>query len=334
MTTHTTPGTLLGAYAMAPKDPEGARRFYAGVAELGVAGLELPLPADVPLDEQAAWEAACLDPAWDLLVTCIPTVMGRLGSLPEYGLSSTDEAGRARALADVAQARDLAVRLADQHGRQRVIGIQVHSAPGPHAGSREALTRSLAEIASWDLAGAEVLIEHCDARLAGQAPAKGFWSIEDEITAVHAAAGTGARIGLSLNWGRSAIEGRSAQTPVAHARAARDAGLLRAVVLSGASDVETAWGPAWGDAHIAPRGAAAALEASAASLLGVEEAAATLAAGEPDLVAVKISVRPADADVETRLAVARAALDQVREARGLVARDLAAGISPATGTSV
>ncbi|WP_199824767.1 DUF4862 family protein [Cellulomonas timonensis] len=316
MTTHTRPGTLLGAYAMAPKDPDQARRFYAGVAELGVAGLELPLPADVPLDAQAAWESAHLDPAWDLLVTCIPTVMGRLGTLPEYGLSSTDETGRIRALADVAQARDLALRLADQHGRRRVVGIQVHSAPGPQAGSREALTRSLAEIASWDLAGAEIVIEHCDARIPGQTAAKGFWSIEDEIAAVHAAAGTGASIGLSINWGRSAIEGRSAHTPVAHAHAAHAAGLLRAVVFSGASDVETAWGPAWGDAHIAPRGPAAALEPSAASLLGVEEVAATLAAGEPELVAVKVSVRPADADVETRLAVARAALDQVAEAQG------------------
>ncbi|MDM8084816.1 DUF4862 family protein [Cellulomonas cellasea] len=320
MTIQTRPGTLLGAYAMAPRDPEQALRFYAGVAELDIAGLELPLPADVPLDEQAAWETAHLDPAWDLLVTCIPTVMGRLGALPGYGLSATDESARQRAIADVAQARDLALRLADQHGRRRVVGIQVHSAPGPHAGSREALTRSLAEIASWDLAGAEVIVEHCDARVPGQPHAKGFWSIADEIEAVQAAAGAGAPIGLGLNWGRSAIEGRSAQTPVEHAHAARAAGLLRAVVLSGASDVETPWGPAWGDAHIAPRGTAAALEPSAASLLGVEEITATLAAGEPAIVAVKVSVRPAEADVETRLAVARAALDQVAEAQAPTAR--------------
>ncbi|MCC2307473.1 DUF4862 family protein [Cellulomonas chengniuliangii] len=334
MTPHPLTGVLLGAYAMAPAEPEHARRFYAGVAELGVDGLELPLRADMPVDEQAAWEATHLDPSWDLLVTCIPTVMGRLKDLPGYGLSSTDEAARARALDDVAQARDLALRLADQHGRRRVVGIQVHSAPGPDAGSREALTRSLAEIASWDLAGAELLVEHCDARVPGQAAAKGFWSLEDEIAAVRAVADADAPIGLSLNWGRSAIEGRSAQTPVEHARAAREAGLLRAVVLSGASDVDTAWGPAWGDAHIAPRGGHDALAASAASLLGVEQAAATLAAGEPEIVAVKISVRPADADVATRLAVARAALEQVAEARARVARDPGAAITPAAGASM
>jgi hypothetical protein len=83
-------------------------------------------------------------------------------------------------------------------------------------------------------------------------------------------------------------------------------------VLSGATDTETAWGPAWNDAHIPPRGDDPALAASSASLLGRQEITATLrAAGDVPRIAVKISVRPKDADVPTRLAVARAALDQV-----------------------
>jgi hypothetical protein len=317
MTTHS--DLLLGAYAMAPTDPAAEETFYAGVAELGVGGIELPLPLDGAPSLEPSWIARNVWPAWDLLVTCIPTVMGRLGSSPAYGLASADQAGRARALDDVARARDLTLRLADEYGRRRVVGIQVHSAPGPAGGSRDALSRSLALILSWDLAGAQVLVEHCDALVPGRTAAKGFLSIEDEIAAVGTAGASADQLGLSVNWGRSAIEGHSAQTAVEHVRAAAEAGVLRALVLSGASDVRTPWGPAWSDAHIPPRGDVAALAASSASLLGPDEITATLrAAGDVPHIAVKISVRPQHADVPTRLAVARAALDQVALGRAHV----------------
>ncbi|RYV49715.1 DUF4862 family protein [Pengzhenrongella frigida] len=312
---------LLGAYAMAPAEPAAEEAFYAGVADLGVGGLELPLPLPGAPVLEPSWFTRNVRPEWDLLVTCIPTVMGRLGSAPGYGLAATDETERGRALADVARARDLALLLAEQHGRRRVVGIQVHSAPGPGAGSQDALTRSLAEILTWDLAGAELLVEHCDAHVAGQVASKGFWSLEDEIAAVRAVDagddGAGvARLGLSINWGRSAIEGRDARTAVDHVQAAAAAGLLRALVFSGASDTATPWGPAWGDAHIPPRGDDLALALSSGSLLGPDQIVATLrAAGDVPRLAVKVSVRPKDADVPTRLAVARAALAALTASR-------------------
>ena len=304
---------LLGAYAMAPAAEE---EFYDGIARLGIGGLELPLSgATTP-----AWLARNARPEWDILMTCIPAVMAGLGTDPAYGLSSTDDDARSRAVADVARARDLARLLADKDGRRRVTAIQVHSAPGPGRGSCDALTRSLAEILGWDLAGAQILVEHCDAQVPGQLAAKGFWSIGAEIAAALQVAGAtgrcGAEVGLSINWGRSTIEGRSASTAVEHVAAAAEAGLLRAVVLSGATDADTAWGPAWSDAHIPPRGDDPALAASSASLLGPEEIAATLrAAGPGPQIAVKVSVRPAGADVATRVAVARAALAEVAAAR-------------------
>ena len=311
MTTHA--DLLLGAYAMAPDDPTAEEIFYTGVADLGVRGLELPLPLAGAPSLEPAWIDRNVRPAWDLLVTCIPTVMGRLGSGRAYGLASDDQTERAHAVDDVARARDLALRLADQHGRRRIVAIQVHSAPGPIGGSCDALARSLDEILAWDLAGADVLVEHCDALVAGRHPAKGCWALQDESAAVRTGGGAG-RLGISINWGRSAIEGRSIRTPVEHVQAAVEAGLLRAVVLSGATDVETEWGPAWGDAHIPPRGDDPALAPS--SLLGRPEIAATLrAAGSPQHLAVKVSVRPRDASVPTRLAVARAALSEVALAR-------------------
>lgn len=316
----TSPADLLfGAYAMAPADPAAEEAFYAGVAEIGVRGLEMPVPLEGAPQLEPAWISRNVQPAWDLMLTCIPTVMGRLGTDGEYGLASTDDDARARALADVARARDLARRLADEHGRTRVVAIQVHSSPGPGRGSREAFARSLTTIAGWDLAGADVLAEHCDARIPRQDAAKGFLSLDDEITSMRQVIGAdpaAGPFGLSINWGRSAIEGRHAGTATEHVAAAAATGLLRAVVLSGATDTAGAWGPAWADTHIPPRGDDPALAASATSLLGPVEIAETLAAAGPSpLVAVKVSVRPKDADVATRLAVARAALAAAALAR-------------------
>jgi len=304
---------LLGAYAMAPKDPREETEFYAGVAALDLAGLELPLTPEGAPSLTPQWRRQNLRPEWDLLMTVIPTVVRRVKDDPRYGLASVDADGRAAAVADAGRARDLALRIADERGRPAVVAMQLHSAPGGTGASSDALARSLEEVVTWDLAGAAVLIEHCDAPVPGRTAAKGYLSLADELAAV-ASVGSDL-VGVSVNWGRSAIEGRSVATPLEHVQAAARVRVLRAVVFSGATDQETAWGPAWSDAHIPPRADGAAdspLAPSAASLLGSHEIAATLAAaGEQCLVAVKVAVRPADADVATRLAVARAALGLV-----------------------
>ena len=315
---------LLGAYAMAPADPAEQRYFYAALADLPLRGLEIPLPVDDASDLWPGQSTGTFPVRWDLMVTCIPTVMGRLGAQAAYGLASREEEARRTALADVRRAADLAVRLAESSGRTRVVAIEVHSAPGPELGSADALARSLGEILTWDLAGADLLVEHCDAPRTGQAAAKGFLSFDEELATLaavrteHAAGapGPGGRVGMAVNWGRSAIEGRSARTPVDHVTAAAHAGLLGAVVLSGATDADTAWGPAWGDAHIPPRGEDAALEPSSDSLLDAPAVREVFGAGGgTGLLAVKVSARPKDADLAARLAVARACLDLVAAAR-------------------
>ena len=306
---------LLGAYAMAPSDPDEAAAFYRALAELPIGGLEIPAPAaDLEADDVAAI-AERLQPGWHAMLTAIPVVVGRLGADPGYGLASTDDDSRSDALADVARAVDLAHRLADLTGERRVTAIEVHSAPGPVLGNAESFARSLETIAGWDLAGAQILVEHCDALVGGQPAAKGFLTIAYEIEAIRAA-GSPAPLGIGINWGRSAIEGRSAHTPVDHLTAAAEAGLLRALVLSGASAQATAWGDAWGDAHIPSRGDDAALAASEGSLLDAGAMAKALgAAGADALLAVKVSVRPRDIAIDQRVAVARAVLNQLEAHR-------------------
>lgn len=315
------PRLLLGAYALAPGDPAGEAAFLAGLDGLGVQALEMPLPAPGTAAETARWARAHLPEHVDLVVTAVPRTMQRLASDPGYGLSSADLVQRRAALDDLAVLRNLARLLADDAGRPRLAAVELHSAPGPGLGTLTAFRESLDEVLAWDLGGAHLLVEHCDALVEGQPPAKGFWPLHEEIAVLQAIVddvpGSGSRLGVSINWGRSAIEGRSARTPVEHVRAAAEAGLLRAVVFSGAAASDTPWGPAWGDQHIAPRGSDPALEASAGSLLGAAEILETLQAARGatlEAVGIKVTARPEDADVEERLAVARASLRMVSEA--------------------
>lgn len=324
------PARTLGAYALAPAidDAHTVGEFYDGLRALEIDAIEHPLMAAGHPSLEPAWQRRHLHD-WQLVVTAIPRTMVRLGQAPGYGLASSDEDGRLAALADLRDVRDLALRLADDAGRPRVLAVEVHSAPAPTqasargvVGSAGAFARSLAELAAWDLAGAEIVIEHNDALVVGQEPAKGFFPLVDEIAVARAVggaetAGERPRIGLSVNWGRSAIEGRSASTPLAHARAAAEAGLLRGIIFSGAAAEASPWGVPWDDGHIAPRGDDPALAASSASLLGLPEMRATLAAaGDVPLafVGAKVTTQPADADVATRLEVARATLALLTEA--------------------
>ena len=300
---------LLAAYAMAPKDPAARSCFYEQVSQLKIGGLELPVSAETSrtLDEAVA---VAIQPHWDLVLTCIPTVVARLVDNPHYGLASEVDSGRRMALSDVARARDLAQELTGK--QHRVLAIEVHSAPGPALGSTRALARSLETILSWDLSGASLLVEHCDAVVPGQIAAKGFLGLPDEILTLHRVLRGSSHVGgLSINWGRSAIEGRSAAVALDHVRIAAESGLLRTVFFSGATASDTPWGPAWSDQHIPPRPdrPGGPLELATSSLLGSAEIASAMGVLSPAVRSgLKISVRPHSADVGRRIDTVRAAL--------------------------
>src|SRR5438034_923832 len=71
----------------------------------------------------------------------------------------------------------------------------------------DAFRRSLDELRAWDWRGAALSVEHCDAFVPGQAPAKGFLALGAEIDAIRASHGA-TPVGVAVNWGRSAIEAR------------------------------------------------------------------------------------------------------------------------------
>jgi hypothetical protein len=308
-------GLFLSAYICAPTDPVEEDGFYDAVAGFDIDGLEFALFPAGARTLEPDWIRNHVNPGHDLIVSLVPTMMATLGSTPNHGLASTDDVQRKRALADVGRACDLAVRLAAEYSTRRVVAIEVHAAPGPRGGSLEAFERSLTEILTWDRAGAELLVEHCDADVPGQTPAKGFFRLDDEIAVVRSFDLAPDVLGMSLNWGRCAIEGRGPRLPVEHIHAVTGAGLLRAYMYSGATGEDTDWGPAWTDMHIPSRGAAPALATSAASLLGPDEIAETIRAiGDTPRIGLKFGIRPVNADVATRLAVIEATRAQIEAA--------------------
>ena len=295
---------VVGAYAAMPgDDPEGVSRIISTLAQNeAIAGLELTLFDEIEI--HPAW-----NPAWRHVITDVGGTMRRLGANPDYGLASPDEAGRQEALAFARAALAQLDKLRDA-GAQ-VQAVELHAAPSRKA-DRGALERSLAEIASWEWGEVQLLVEHCDALGPGQQGDKEFAALEDEIAVVAGLRESDPRWGISLNWGRSAIEGRGSQLPLDHIRQAREAGLLSALFFSSATGAESQFGAPWTDHHHPPKDVDF---APAGSELGSAEIRDAIeAAGDGVVLGAKFGLRPASLGADERLAQLLACLDVVLNA--------------------
>lgn len=299
----------VGAYAASAgldADAEGA--LYDGLDALGIAGLEQPFDGALHGRDES-WLIAQIRSPWSLVLTILPGEMQRLAGDKHFGLASADKDGRSRAL-DYAEAARLAVeKLEKSLGRQAVIAVQVHSAPRlGGSGARSSVERfaeSLTELRSRDWRGARLLVEHCDAAVAGRECDKGFLRIEDDVLAAKLSQGK-TPIGISINWGRSAVETLSARGPVEHVERASQAGLLEALFFSGATPAHPEYG-AWRDSH-APFSTTV-----PESILTPEAARECLAAAGPvGVLGLKLQTKPPTLTVEERLGVIDAGMRAIR----------------------
>lgn len=249
---------IVGAYATAPSttgvwDASIESQYYRKLAQHPlVGGIEHPFTGSLhPHDDQ--WFLENIAEHWQIVFTSIPGVMAQLSQDATFGIASTCQHGRAKAMAFYKQASQAIHQLNQHCSRQVVSHIQIHSAPINQQGkaSKAALVKSLTELASWDWYGAKLVLEHCDAFIEDKSIQKGFLGLEDEIAAIKTVnTRLGCGIGMSINWGRSAIEGQSAQTPLTHIQQLTAAGLLRGLVFSGATDqLQSAYG-VWTDSHV------------------------------------------------------------------------------------
>ncbi len=290
--------------------------FYEALdADVRVAGLELPWLGGLhPHDE--SWLLQNYPPRFSAVLTGIPGLMRTLAKHPDYGLASVDDEGRRAAVAEVGRIGDAVRRWHDMAGRRIVEVVELHSGPRRERASEVALARSLDEVAGLDLAEAAVVIEHCDAAIAGQRAEKGFLPLDAELRAL---AGAPAEWGVSLNWGRSAIELRGAERVHEHAAAASASGRLRGLMFSGASAAPSPFGDAWVDAHLPFHGELPG--GIPESLLTEAAAAATVrAAGDVRWCGLKTGCADSGASVAQRVAGIRSGLDVLERVVADVAR--------------
>lgn len=306
---------VVGAYPASPAhsnwNPALESEFFETlVGDLRIGALELPWLGSIhPHDD--SWLLENFPRSLSAVITDIPFVMSRVGQAPLYGLASGDENGRNSALSDLRKINDAVKKFNDAHQRKVVSVVEIHTAPR-QVGDVNALAKSLEEINGWDWDGASVAIEHCDAWVEGQTPEKGFLTLGEEIEALQL---LGADIGIFINWGRSAIELRSAERVVEHIRIAKESGLLQGIIFSGASDQEGTFGPAWIDAHHPFRRSERHIYGDPLSLLTEEIARSAVAtAGDISWLGIKLSwLKSVDGSISQRHQMISAALDVLDE---------------------
>tara|TARA_R110002167_G_scaffold91458_1_gene245992 strand:- start:31861 stop:32844 length:984 start_codon:yes stop_codon:yes gene_type:complete len=301
---------IVGAYATAPStvawDKYLESEYYQQLKMANnIKGIEHPFVGTLhPYDD--TWFLANVDPNWQFIFTSIPGVMANLGTNPHFGIASNDIAGRLAALDFYQQARQAIIQLNQHLARPAVSHIKIHTAPKISAtvsSSPQALEASLLTMQSWDWQEAKLVIEHCDAFIPEQAAEKGFLLLEDEIaTVTKVNSALNADIGISINWGRSAIETQSVRGPLEHIKMAYQSKLLKGIIFSGASAKDTPYGQ-WKDSHMPPAYALNIPHFADDSLLTFEQIEKSLQQCNSealDFIGGKISLRPNNASVADR----------------------------------
>jgi hypothetical protein len=309
-------GLIVGAYATSPYRNEWHPQFESRLFSLlsampGLRGLEIPWFESLhQFDDN--WLLRHLRPHWDLVLNDIGSGLRGVAADSTYGLASRDRLGRMSALKMAAQLRDDVDSLNQAAGRQAVIAVEFHSPP-PQMSNSEALAESLAQIQGWDWGETSLLIEHCDALVSGHPPAVGYLSLTDELSAVIS---SGTDFGISINWGRSAIELRDPDRVLEHVAEARSAGLLRSIVFSGAASQDTEFGPSWVDAHLPPVASNTNKFGEPASLLTPGRMKSVLdTSGHLDWIGLKIAARPVNLPLAGRIQLLSDSIRLINEAR-------------------
>ncbi len=282
----------ISPYAIRPSklwEPDLEREFFHELKlNSSIRGIEHPafFDSEIYNDE---WLLNNLSENWDVLITCLPSFMNKMSKNPYFGIASSNEEGRKEAQISLQKTLDYAKSLNDRLARNAVKIIHFHSLPRNNEvgiADSKFLEESLYHISKNDFEDIKFVLEHCDAYVPNQLADKGFLSLEEEVRAIEKFDS----FGISINWARSAIEGRSENKPLDHIGELSQKGMLSGVIFSGCTDDPESKYGAWRDTHMPTK------MHCKNSLLGKDEIKQVMESINPDIfLGIKISnrIRPA-----------------------------------------
>lgn len=249
---------IVGAYATAPslglEDKNKECEFYEKITQCipEIRGLEIPFWGDNIHLFGTEFLLKYIQPEWENVLTCIPASVMSLKKNRHFGIASNNNSGRIEALEMHKRANRMVHRINSHFGKESIIAVHIASAPSMSipgvSNSIDSLLKSMHEILSWNWMGARIVIEHCDSCINHNKVEKGFMSINDEIKSLTTLS-SDYKVGLTINWARSAIEGRSPLTVLKHIKLARENNLLSGLIFSGTSANDKVYG-VWKDLHM------------------------------------------------------------------------------------
>jgi hypothetical protein len=238
-------------------DPQKEADYLRHICALqGVDGLEVPYWGECFCRYDESVLLNQIPSEWNNVVTVIPGIMGRVSDDSVFGLASKLEHGRSLAIELMEKVRRKIKAVVSAYPNFRCNVVSFCSAPITESGadSKVRFKQSLQEIIRWDWGEIQLVVEHCDEYRQDGSHQKGSMSLEDELMVlkdIQDQKDVDTRLGVTIDWGRSVIEGRDVKTPVEHIRIAKKVGLLRGLMFSGVSKA----GPygVWSDTHAPPR---------------------------------------------------------------------------------
>ena len=249
---------IVGAYATAPslgiENKNIESEFYKKLTQIvpEIRGLEIPFWGDDIHPFGADFLLKHIQPKWENILTCIPASVVNLKKNCHFGIASDTNGARIEAVEMHKRANRMVHRINSHFGAESIFAVHIASAPSMNipgvSNSSDSLLKSMHEILSWDWMGARIVIEHCDSYINQDTVEKGFMSINDEIESLITLS-SDYKVGLTINWARSAIEGKSPQTVIEHIKMATENDLLSGLIFSGTSINDEKYG-VWKDLHM------------------------------------------------------------------------------------
>ncbi len=250
---------IVGAYATAPSLGGSSRTLereyydYLIKSIPEIRGLEIPFWGESLHQFGDDFLLNNIRNDWQNVLSCIPASVCALKENPNIGLASNDEAARLESVKIHKRANQAFHKICDRTGNNSIIAVQLATAPSAPvesvSASVDSLRKSLDELLSLEWYDAKITIEHCDSYSGNHPYVKGFMALDEEIKILRTLANDHDNLGVTLNWARSAIEGRSASHVIEHIKQARQANLLLGFIFSGTSKYDKNYGE-WSDLHM------------------------------------------------------------------------------------